>query len=461
MPGRSVRIARIARIPVGISPLWLIVVALTTWSLGAGYYPSEVHGITTAGSYALGLASALLLFASILAHEFGHALVARRRGVQIEEIDLWLLGGVARMSGEPRTAEDELHFALAGPAVTAVVAALFGALAVTLPSSAPAALRALVSYQAQINLLILGFNLVPAFPLDGGRVARALIWRRTGDMAAATNTATGLGRVFGYLLIAFGVLIAFNGEPAGLWFTLIGVFLVSAATAERMHEQVISAFTGVPAEELMSQPAISIPAEATLVEAQECFKRYRYTAFPVTDGAGRAVGILSLDHLNGTPPARWHGTRAGERADRDPALLIGGHEKIAHLLDQPAFARVGRAAVIDQEGLPVGVVSVTDVERALRAAATATARAAPPASRHVDGGAMLADEALSAEATIDTATYLEHVVAATHESHWVPAASTDAPPTWRVARDRLQRDAALTPADMAESTGRRNTCLLT
>jgi len=367
MPGRSVRIARIAGIPVGISPLWLIIVALITWSLGAGYYPGEVHGITTAGSYALGLASALLLFASILAHEFGHALVARRRGVQIEEIDLWLLGGVARMSGQPRTAEDELRFALAGPAVTAVVAAVFGVLAVALPSSAPAALRALVSYQLQINLLILGFNLVPAFPLDGGRVARALIWRRTGDLAAATNAAAGLGRVFGYLLIAFGVLLAFSGAPGGLWFALIGVFLVSAATAERAHEQVISAFTGVPAEELMSQPAICIPAECTLVEAQEYFARHRYTAFPVTDGAGRAVGMLSIDHLNGTPRSRWPATLAGDRADRDPALLIGGQEQVAHLLDQPAFVRIGRAAVIDQGGRPVGVVSVTDVERTIRA----------------------------------------------------------------------------------------------
>ncbi|MGZ6639344.1 MAG: site-2 protease family protein, partial [Solirubrobacteraceae bacterium] len=115
-----------------MSPLWLIIVALITWSLGAGYYPGEVHGITAPESYALGLASALLLFASILAHEFGHALVARRRGVEIEEIDLWLLGGVARMSGRPRSAGDELRFALAGPAVTAVVAAVFGALALGL-----------------------------------------------------------------------------------------------------------------------------------------------------------------------------------------------------------------------------------------------------------------------------------------------------------------------------------------
>ncbi len=198
MPGRSIRVARIAGIPVGISPLWLIIVALITWSLGAGYYPGQVHGIAPLASYALGLASALLLFASILAHEFGHALVARRRGVEIEEIDLWLLGGVARMRGRPQNPRDELSFALAGPAVTAVIAAIFGGLALALPTSAPAALRALVGYQAEINVIILGLNLVPAFPLDGGRAARALLWRRSGNIAAATNTAAGLGRAFGF-----------------------------------------------------------------------------------------------------------------------------------------------------------------------------------------------------------------------------------------------------------------------
>jgi len=185
MPGRSLRIGRIAGIPVGVSPLWLVIVGLITWSLGAGYYPEKVHGITPLAAYGLGLASALLLFASILAHEFGHALVARRRGVKIEEIDLWLLGGVARMSGQPKTADDELRFALAGPAVTAVIAGAFEGLALALPGSAPSAVRAVVVYQAQINLLILGFNLVPAFPLDGGRVARALLWRRSGNLAAA------------------------------------------------------------------------------------------------------------------------------------------------------------------------------------------------------------------------------------------------------------------------------------
>ena len=368
MPGRSIRVARIAGIPVGVSPLWLIIVALITWSLGAGYYPGEVHGITPLGSYALGLASALLLFASILAHEFGHALVARRRGVEIEEIDLWLLGGVARMSGRPKTAGDELSFALAGPAVTAVVAAIFGAAALALPASTPAALRAVVRYQAEINLLILAFNLLPAFPLDGGRVARALLWRRSGDIAAATNTAARLGRGFGYLLIAFGVLLTFNGAPGGLWFALIGVFLVIAANAERLQEQVMTTFTGVQAKELMSQPAISIPSNLSLAQAQQYFARYRYTAFPVIDATGRAVGMLSIDQLEKTPHSRRAATFVDERADRDPALLIGEQEDVAHLLEQPAFARVGRAAVIDEHGRPVGVVSLTDIQRAMRAA---------------------------------------------------------------------------------------------
>jgi Zn-dependent protease len=381
MPGRSIRIARIAGIPVGISPLWLIIVALITWSLGVSYYPSEVHGIAPIASYALGLGSALLLFASILAHEFGHALVARRRGVEIEEIDLWLLGGVARMRGRPHSAVDELSFALAGPAVTAVVALVFGALALALPASTPGALRAVVGYEAEVNLLILGFNLVPAFPLDGGRVARALLWRRTGDIRRATDTAAGLGRAFGYLLIALGVLLTFDGAATGLWLAVIGVFLVFAAGAERVQEQVVATFTGVLARDLMSQPPVSIPAGVTPEEAQPYFERYRYTAFPLTDRDGRAIGLITIDRLQRARRSEWSTTTVGELGDRDPALLIDERADVAGLLEQPAFSRVGRAAVLDASGRPIGIVSLTDIERALRATSlrnpTSTSRLAP------------------------------------------------------------------------------------
>ena len=366
MPGGSIRIARIAGIPVGVSPLWLIIVALFTWELGAGYYPGEVHGITPLASYGLGLLSVLLLFASILAHEFGHALVARRRGVAVEEIDLWLLGGVSRMSGRPHSAGDELRYALAGPAVTAVVAVVFGALALALPDSAPAALRAVVVYQAEANLLILGFNLLPAFPLDGGRVVRAVLWRRRKDIRRATDIAAGLGRAFGYLMIAGGALLWLGGSPAGLWLAVIGFFVVVAAGAEQVQEQVVATFSGVCAVELMSQPVTTIPAELNLDDARRYFERYRFTAFPVVDRAGRAIGQLSIEQVERTPHSRWASTAVDELANHDPELLVEPSADLAELLEKPAFQRFGRAVVIDQAGRPSGIVSITDVQRAIR-----------------------------------------------------------------------------------------------
>ncbi len=368
MPGRSIRVARIAGIPVGISPLWLIIVGLITWSLGSSYYPAVIHGITPLASYALGLASALLLFASILAHEFGHALVARRRGIEVEEIDLWLLGGVARMSGRPHSAEDELSFALAGPAVTAAVSALFGVAAVALSGSPRSALRAVVDYQLEINLLILAFNLLPAFPLDGGRVARALLWRRSGDIRRATDTAAAVGRGFGYLLMALALLLWLNGYLGGLWLAVIGFFLITAASAERLQEQIVALFSGVPVTELMTHPVVSVPVGVTLSEAQQQFTRFRYTAFPVVDLEEHVLGLLTIDQLESTPRSERYATLVGTRTDRDPGLRVGEREDVEHLLESPAFQRVGRAAVVDRTGRPVGIVSVTDLQRAIRAA---------------------------------------------------------------------------------------------
>lgn len=229
---RSVRIGRLAGIPIGIQPLWLVIVVLIAWSLGDAYYPEAVKGISPPAAYALGLVSALLLFASILLHELGHAIVARRHGVAIEEIDLWLLGGVARMRNQPRTAGDELRFALAGPAVTLVIAIVFGAIALALIGSGVTALQAVVEYQAFINAAILVFNLIPAFPLDGGRVARAVLWGWTRNLRRATVAAAAIGRGLGYGMIALGVFATAAGDPGGLWLALVGFFIVVAARAE-------------------------------------------------------------------------------------------------------------------------------------------------------------------------------------------------------------------------------------
>jgi Zn-dependent protease len=363
---RSVRIGRLAGIPIGVQPLWLLIVVLIAWSLGAVYYPDQAPGIAPAAAYALGLASALLLFASILLHELGHSVVARRHGVEIEEIDLWLLGGVARMKGYPQTAGDELRFALAGPAVTLAIALAFALVAAALPASTPEALRALVDYQLIINAAILVFNLLPAFPLDGGRVARALLWRRSGDLSRATAAAASIGRGFGYGMIGLGLLAAVGGAVGGVWLAVVGFFVIFAAKAEEGGLRVRTAFAGREAGRLMSFPAVAIPAQISVAEALErYFVRYGYTAFPVVDG-GRPVGLIDVERVERVPARRRAATSVGAAAASDPDLVVSEHQDVAELLERPAFQRVGRAVVRREDGR-LGLISITDVNRTLRA----------------------------------------------------------------------------------------------
>ncbi len=363
---RSIRVGRLAGIPVGIQPLWLAIVALITWSLGAVYYPDQAPGLSAPVAYGLGLASALLLFASIVLHELGHAVVARRHGVAIEEIDLWLLGGVARMSGYPKTATDELRFALAGPAVTLAIALGFGALALALPGSTPAALRALVEYQLLVNAAILAFNLLPAFPLDGGRVARALLWWRRGDLLGATSSAASLGRALGYGMIGLGVLATLAGLLNGLWLILVGLFVALAGKAEEHGLLVHTALGGRAAGRLAAVPAVTVPARASVAEAiREYFVPHRFSAFPVVDGE-ELVGLIDLNTVERVPPGLREGTAVGEVALRDPELVVGADQDVAELVERPAFQRVGRA-VVRTPDRPLGVISITDVNRVLRA----------------------------------------------------------------------------------------------
>ncbi len=363
---RSIRLGRLAGIPIGVQPLWLAIVALITVSLGAAYYPDEAPGIAPAAAYALGLLSALLLFGSILLHELGHAVVARRHGVEIEEIDLWLLGGVARMSGYPRHALDELRFAIAGPAVTFAIAALFGAIALVLPGSAPRWLEALVVYQATINTAILVFNLLPAFPLDGGRVARALLWWRRGDISSATETAARIGRGFGYLMIGLGILMFAAGGFGGLWLGLVGLFVIVAAKAEENGLRVRLALSGRSAGRLMSCPAVTIPAATSVEDAvRSYFLAAKHPAFPVVED-GRVVGLVDTGAIERVPPRRRPATSVGEIADADPSLIVREDQDVAEMLERPAFVRVGRAAVLTGDGR-VGLLSITDVNRVLQA----------------------------------------------------------------------------------------------
>lgn len=363
---RSVRVGRLSGIPIGVQPLWLVIVALITVSLGATYYPDQAPGLSPAASYGLGLLSALLLFASILLHELGHAIVARRHGVEIEEIDLWLLGGVARMSSYPKTAEDELRFALAGPGVTLAIAFVFALIAVSLPASAPQAVTAVIFYQLFVNVAILAFNLLPAFPLDGGRVARALIWRHTDDLLRATTLAASIGRGLGYGMVGLGVFTALAGGFGGLWLALIGVFVIAAARAEADGLRVRVALGGRKARNLVSFPAVCVPAEISVEDAvRDYFVPRRFAAFPVLESGG-LVGLIDRGSVERVPPPRRGTTTVGEACIEEPSLVVDESTDMVELLERPAFQRVGRAVVTTEDGR-LGIVSITDVNQVLRA----------------------------------------------------------------------------------------------
>lgn len=366
MFGGGVNVGRLAGIPISIHPLWLVIVALITWSLGSAYYPEEVSGISPEAAYALGFLSAILLFASILLHELGHAVVARRYGVEIEGIQLWLLGGVASMRNAVHQPGEELRFALAGPAVTLVIALAFGFATAALPASAPEALTAVLAYQALVNTMILIFNLLPAFPLDGGRVLRAILWKRSGDLERATVAAARVGRGFGYGLVGLGFAGAFLGAPGLLWLGLIGLFVILAGQAEEAGVRLKSTFPGLGLRKVMAVPATTLDADTTIAEAlSDRFAPLGFQAFPVVED-GRAVGLLSIDQIQALPEESRARARVGDLADRDPGVFVSEDVTIDQLMDSRGFQRHRRAVVRCEDGR-IGILSATAIERAVRA----------------------------------------------------------------------------------------------
>lgn len=365
MFGGVVRLGHLAGIPFGVHPLWLVIVVLLTTTLGDAYYPSEVDDLSTGGAYALGLASTLTLFAGIVLHELGHAVVARRHGVEIEEIDLWLLGGVARMANEPREARGELRFAIAGPAVTFVLLALFALLRAGLDGVAARWVLAFLDYQLYVNGAILVFNLLPAFPLDGGRVLRAILWGRSGDRDEATARAGAIGAAFGWGFVALGVLGTMAGGN-GLMLALVGGFVVVAARSEQQRAILHHDLGDLVAADVMVQRPITVPADLGAEEAVRSIVVQRpFASFPVVDRDGRAVGLLRLQSLRTRSPLARESLTVADLMDHDEGLFVTPDAPLGDFATELPFLRLGRAVVVDPEGRVAGLVSTTDISRRL------------------------------------------------------------------------------------------------
>lgn len=362
----SFRLGRIAGIEIGVNWSWLVIFALLTWSLASGVFPDQDPGRSSGTYVAMAVVAALLFFVSLLAHELGHAVVARRRGMELDGITLWLFGGVARFKGMFPSATAELEIALAGPLVSLAIGVACSLIAwgVSMPSS----IDGVLAWLGYVNLILLVFNLLPALPLDGGRVLRALLWRARGDFAWATNVAASIGRGFGYLLIAGGVfLFIFQGAFGGAWLAFIGWFLLGAAGAEQRFLAARQALGGLRVRDLMTADPITVRSDSTLGGfMDEVAWQRRHTTYPVLDD-GRVVGLLAFRCVSATPRGEWD--RRSVRECMIPLRQVPElrpDEPAVDALADLSGTSVNRALVLD-DGRLVGILSAADLGRALEA----------------------------------------------------------------------------------------------
>ncbi|MBW3546554.1 MAG: site-2 protease family protein [Actinobacteria bacterium] len=373
----SVRLGRIAGVDVGVNWTVFVIFLLITFGLAAGRFPQQHPGLEPAAYVVAGVAAGLVFLASILAHEVSHALVAQRNGVEVDGIVLWLFGGVARLRGEPGEPGAEIRVAGVGPLVSVGLGAAFGAIAVMLDGlGAPGITVGVFGWLAVINVVLAVFNLVPAAPLDGGRILRGLLWKRRGDRLGASLTAARAGRAFGWLLVVVGLIDFVGGAGGGgLWLVLIGWFLTNAAGAEEHHAQVRHALGDVRVAQVMTSNPVVVPSDLPVSRLiDDHVFSSRYSSFPLVDRTGRPAGLVTLNRVKQLPADRRSTTTVADIAcPLDEVAVARPDESLADLLPRLAGGSDGRALVLDGERL-LGIVSPSDVAHQLEVADLRDAR---------------------------------------------------------------------------------------
>jgi Zn-dependent protease len=361
----TIPLGRIFGIRIDLDYSWFLILGLLTWALAVSYYPAEFGNWSTGEYWVMGLVTALMLFVSVLIHELGHSVVAQRFGMAVPRITLFVFGGVSEIAEEPASPRAEFAMAAVGPLTSFALAALFWELEPLVASSAP--LLALTRYLAYLNLILGAFNLIPGFPLDGGRVFRAIVWRFTGDYHRATIVAAGTGRVFGFLLIFLGFWRVLAGDFLnGLWIAFIGWFLESAAASMLIQERLKSLIGERRVAYAMKRDFPRVPGD---VNVQELVDKYVLPAgarYFVVDSNGGPAGLVTLGRIKEVPRPLWPQTRVSQ-----VMIPMGSLNTIpsdAHLWD--ALEKMGRDGVnqlpvVDRNGI-VGVLSRDDVMQNLR-----------------------------------------------------------------------------------------------
>jgi Zn-dependent protease len=386
MPARgAVTLFRIRGIRIGIDYSWFFVLFLIIFWLSSFYRDVLDAPSGAIGPYALAVASALAFFASILLHELGHAFVALRRGIGISDITLWMFGGVARMTRDSDSPGTEFKIAIAGPLVTLLIAIVCVAVGIlgagghdfwqamlVRDQANTSGILALIAWLASINLLILVFNLIPAFPLDGGRVARSIAWKVTGDRNKATRGAARLGQGFSYLFIAIGILLFLRGDLInGIWLGLIGFILLQSARGAVMQTEFTSRIEGIRVADVMDAEPVAIPESASVERAlDEFFLRYRWPWFPVVDPTQRFLGLIERGAADAVPEVSRTSSTVADvfEADSTGTLRVRDDAPLESLLGNDALSRLGALMAVDEDGHLRGVITADQVGQALRRA---------------------------------------------------------------------------------------------
>jgi Zn-dependent protease len=358
----TLTIGRIAGIRIRVNWSWLIVFGLIVWTLGATVFPTQNPRLGSATYAVMAVAAALLFFTSLLLHELGHALQARREGIEIEGITLWLFGGVALFKGRFPSAGAELRIAHAGPAVSLALGGVFVGIATMLHR--PDAVDGVAAWLGYINLLLLAFNMLPAVPLDGGRAFHALLWRSKGDSSAATRIAAAVGRGFAHTMIALGLLaLVLGGLWSGVWLAFLGWFLLQAAGLESRAALLRDALGGLHVRDLMVRAPVTTSAGSTLAEFMDDVAfAHRFTTYPVLED-GRVAGLLQFARVARVPRGAW-----GQTCVRDCMLpqadvpVVREDDELVDALDLMNAGGLNRALVLE-DGTLGGLLSVTDVIR--------------------------------------------------------------------------------------------------
>lgn len=373
----SFQLARIFGIRIGVSGSWFLFLALLILFLASYFH--EVVGGSQSTAYALAVAGAIGYFGSLILHELGHALVARRVGIPIAGIDLWFFGGLARMRREPQTPGQELKVAAAGPALTLLVLILF-ALAFELAATGAHFTAAMLTHEAAtigpalallgwlalINAVVLVFNLLPAFPLDGGRIARALIWWRTKDRHRGTRVTGRAGQALALALGVFGVLSLARGAPGGFLSLLLAAMLYQAAGGAVVQGALAQRLESVRVADIMDREPVTIPAELGLLDAQEqFFLRYSWPWFAVVDQARHFLGVVRSERVDEELAAGRPALPVSEVLERDLPVEISEQEPLQTLLASEGLGRLGGMVAVDGDGVLRGVVTLAQIRQAL------------------------------------------------------------------------------------------------